>query len=306
MVTDDPLPLRHLDRVNLVLAGNLPNRLHAEQSFQSDFRFEGTCVSFPFSFTHGSAVVSFSAELEKSNLASGPNYGVHFSLPETLPPDRRHPLHAGSLLRGYWKALSSARFVALVLALTLNFSAVFVYIVSAPAFLFNLLHRKETEFYWLFGPIAVGMLTGTWLAGRLAGHWSNVRTLALAYGIMALASTSNAVFHLFQSPALPWSVLPLAVYVPGSALAMPSLTLMALDLFPHRRGLASSCQGFVQTTGNAVVTAAIAPILWGTARRLSGGMLALFIASGAMFVLYVILQRVIVQSSGDHHAGKVV
>jgi len=123
---------------------------------------------------------------------------------------------------------------------------------------------------------------------------------------MALASTSNAVFHLFQSPALPWSVLPLAVYVLGSALAMPSLTLMALDLFPHRRGLASSCQGFVQTTGNAVVTAAIAPILWGTARRLSGGMLALFIASGAMFVLYVILQRVIVQSSGDHHAGKVV
>jgi DHA1 family bicyclomycin/chloramphenicol resistance-like MFS transporter len=107
---------------------------------------------------------------------------------------------------------------------------------------------------------------------------------------------------LFQSPALPWSVLPLAVYVLGSALAMPSLTLMALDLFSHRRGLASSCQGFVQTTGNAVVTAAVAPILWGTARRLSGGMLALFIASGAIFVLYVILQRVILKSPTSHHS----
>src|ERR1035441_7299062 len=79
VVTDDPLPLRHLDRVNLVLAGNLPNRFHAHQSFQSDFGFEGTCVSIPFSFTHGSAVVSCSAEPEKSNLATGPNYGVHFS-----------------------------------------------------------------------------------------------------------------------------------------------------------------------------------------------------------------------------------
>src|ERR1035441_5411005 len=78
VVTDNPLPLRHLDRVNLVLAGNLPNRFHAHQSFQSDFGFEGTCVSFPFSFTHGSAVVSCSAEPEKSNLATGPNYGVHF------------------------------------------------------------------------------------------------------------------------------------------------------------------------------------------------------------------------------------
>jgi len=222
------------------------------------------------------------------------------ALPETLPPDRRHPLHAGSLLRGYWQALSSARFVALVLALTLSFSAVFVYIVSAPAFLFNLLHRKETEFYWLFGPIAIGMLMGTWLAGRVAGHWSNVRTLALAYGIMGLAAGSNAWWHAFHTPALPGSVLPLALYVLGSSLAMPSLTLMALDLFPHRRGLASSCQGFVQTAGNAVVTAVIAPMVWGTARSLSGGMLALFVASGAAFVLYVWWQRVIPQAPAAH------
>jgi DHA1 family bicyclomycin/chloramphenicol resistance-like MFS transporter len=217
------------------------------------------------------------------------------ALPETLPPDRRHPLHAVSLLRGYWNALRSARFVALVLTLTLTFSAVFVYIVSAPAFVLNVLQHKETEFYWLFGPITVGMLIGTWCAGRLAGHWSNLRTLALAYGIMAAAAAGNAVFHTFHAAALPWSVLPLAVYVLGSALAMPSLTLMALDLFPHRRGLASSCQGFVQTSGNAVVAAVIAPMVWGTARRLSGGMLALFIVGGAAFVLYVILQRISVK-----------
>ena len=215
----------------------------------------------------------------------------------------RHPLHAGSLLRGYWQALSSARFVALVLALTLNISAEFVYNVSAPAIELNIHQRKETEFYWLFGPIAAGMLIGTWLAGRLAGHWSNLRTLALAYGIMALAAAGNVLFHVFQAAALPWSVLPLAGYVVGSALAMPSLTLMALDLFPHRRGLASSCQGFMQTTGNAVVTAAIAPLLWGTARRLSGGMLALFIASGAAFCLYVAWQRFLAKSTPGHQAG---
>ncbi|MDR3565923.1 MAG: hypothetical protein P4N59_31425, partial [Negativicutes bacterium] len=46
--------------------------------FQTHFRFEGTCVSFPFSFAHSSAVFSFSAEPEKSNLAHGPNFGVHF------------------------------------------------------------------------------------------------------------------------------------------------------------------------------------------------------------------------------------
>jgi DHA1 family bicyclomycin/chloramphenicol resistance-like MFS transporter len=213
------------------------------------------------------------------------------ALPETLPVERRHPIRPGSLLRGYWNALRSARFVALVVALTLNFSAVFVYIISAPVFLLTLLRCKETEFYWLFGPITAGMLAGTWVAGRTAGRWSNLRTLAVGYGVMAAAALWNFVFHSLHAPALPWSVLPLALYVLGSALSMPSLTLMALDLFPHRRGLASSCQGFVQTGSNAVITAVLAPALWGTAQRLSAGMLSLFAAGGIALGVYVMLQR---------------
>lgn len=213
------------------------------------------------------------------------------ALPETLPVEQRHPFAAGSLLRGYRQVCLSVRFVTLVLALMLTGVASFIYIVSAPAFVQNILHGRETEFYWLFGPITVGLLLGAWLAGRLAGHWSNLRTLALAYGLMALAATGNVLFHTFHAPKLPWSVLPLTLYVLGSALAMPSLTLMALDLFPQRRGLAASCQGFAQTTGNALATAIIAPALWGTARRLAGGMLALFLAGGVAFGLYVLWPR---------------
>jgi hypothetical protein len=78
MIPNDPLPLRHLARVNFVLPGNLPHRFYALQSGQPHFGFEGPTVSFPFSFTHSSAVVSCSAEPEKSNLTSGPNSGVHF------------------------------------------------------------------------------------------------------------------------------------------------------------------------------------------------------------------------------------
>ena len=83
----------------------------------------------------------------------------------------------------------------------------------------------------------------------------------------------------------------LAVYVFGTMVAMPSLTLMGLDLFPHRQGLASSCQGFVQTLSNAAVTGLIAPMLWGSPRTLSGGMLTMFSIGGAAFVAYIVSQR---------------
>ena len=213
------------------------------------------------------------------------------SLPETLPPPRRQALQAGSLLRGYWDALRSARFVALVLSVTMNFSAVFIYIISAPAFLLGLLHVEETEFYWLFGPVTGGLLCGTWLSGRLAGRLSNRATVALAYGFMATAALGNFAFHTFHAATLPWSILPLVFYVLGSALAMPSLTLMALDLFPARRGLASSCQGFVQSSGNALVTALLAPLLWHSGLSLAGGMLTLVACGALSFGVYCWLQR---------------
>ena len=52
-------------------------------------------------------------------------YSTWRTLPETLDPAHRQRIHPGALLAGYWQALSSARFPALVLALTLNFATAF-------------------------------------------------------------------------------------------------------------------------------------------------------------------------------------
>lgn len=208
-------------------------------------------------------------------------------LPETLPPAARRPLRAGPVLRGYGKALGSGRFVALVLALALNFSAVFVYIASAPTFVVDVLHRGETGFLWLFGPITAGMLAGSRWATSVAGRWGNLRTVAVAYGVMGAAVVLNLSFHAWHEAALPWSVAPLALYVVGNSLAAPSLTLMALDLMPRNRGLAASCQGFIQTGGNAAVAAVVAPLFWSGAWTLSLGMASVFATAGLALLGYL-------------------
>lgn len=208
------------------------------------------------------------------------------AMPETLPPEHRQPLQAGALMRGYWRVGTSAPFIALVVSVTFNFSAVFLYIVSAPAFLMRLLHVGETGFLWLFGPITGGMVIGTWLADRAATRLSNGRTVALAYGLMGLSVLGNLLFHLAHEPMLPWSVLPLVVYVVGTSLAMPSLTLMALDLFPRQRGMASSVQSFIQSSGNAMITAIVAPLLWGAALTMVYGQIAMLTIGILTFALY--------------------
>ena len=214
------------------------------------------------------------------------------ALPETLAPTQRRPLEVASMAGGYSRVLSSPAFLALVLAVTCNFSAVFLYIVSAPTFLIVHLHVPETGFAWLFGPISLGMVLGTWLSGALTGRLSNRASVILAYAIMGTAAGANAVYHLLAPPALPWSIAPLVLYVAGSSVAMPSLTLMALDLFPDRRGLAASCQAFVQMSGNTLATAVLAPLLWASALSLSLGMLAVLAVGAGAFAVYVTwLQR---------------
>jgi MFS transporter, DHA1 family, multidrug resistance protein len=213
------------------------------------------------------------------------------SMPETLDPRHRQPLNAWHLVRSYGHVLTTAPFMSLVAALTFSFSAAFLYIVSAPAFLMGQLHVGETGFLWLFGPITVGMLIGTALSERTASVLTNHQTVICSYCVMAAAALGNLVFHLLYPPSLPWSILPLVLYFVGTSLAMPSLTVMALDIFPRQRGLASSCQGFMQSGGNALTTAVLAPMLWRSALTLAAGQVAILTIGIASFVLYSYLQR---------------
>lgn len=205
-------------------------------------------------------------------------------LSETLPPERRQSFKPRFLLKSYFHVLSSRRFVALSLTGTLNFVGFFFYVAAAPEFLTKHLGVSETGFLWLFGPATIGMAMGSWMSGRIAGTWSPRRTLLMAFGLMGSSVVANVVLHLIRAPGLPWSVAPLVLYVFGMALAFPTLTLLALDLFPAQRGLAASCQAFVQTTGSALATVA-APFVWGSVLSLAITQgIALLLAFGALLL----------------------
>jgi DHA1 family bicyclomycin/chloramphenicol resistance-like MFS transporter len=80
---------------------------------------------------------------------------------------------------------------------------------------------------------------------------------------------------------VPWSVIPIFIYTFGMSLAMPCLTLFALDNFPAQRGLAASCQTFLQAGFNGIVAAVIAPLVWGSTLSLALAMAA-FVSLGAL------------------------
>ncbi|MBL8490574.1 MAG: multidrug effflux MFS transporter [Rhodocyclaceae bacterium] len=195
-----------------------------------------------------------------------------FLLPETLPPAKRQSLHPVQLWHAYVRVFTHRVFVRLSLALALCFNGMFLYVLSAPVFLMRHLGLSAQAFGWMFGPSVVGLMTGSWVSGRLAGKVSPRRTVALGIALMMAAALANLLLNATVPPRFPWPLLPLPLYTLGLAMTMPALQLMALDHFPERRGLASSCQSVVHTGTNVLTAAVLAPLLWGSTLDLALGM----------------------------------
>lgn len=201
-------------------------------------------------------------------------------LPETLPSARRQSLRPGYLVATYRRVLRSPAFLTASGALALNFGGFFIYVLSAPVFIMRHLQLPETAFLWLFGPSMLGLMSGSWISGRLAGCLSPGRCIALGYAVMGSAAALNLGLCLALPPGIPWSVAPIFVYTFGMSIAMPCLTLFALDPFPTERGLAASCQTFLQAGFNGITAALLAPLMWDSPRHLALGMAGLMTLGG--------------------------
>jgi DHA1 family bicyclomycin/chloramphenicol resistance-like MFS transporter len=210
-----------------------------------------------------------------------------WKLPETLAESHRQPFHPVALLKGYEEVGIHARFLLLSVCVGFNFNAFFLYIVSAPVFLGEHLHLGPQQYAWLFLPCILGIMFGSQLSGRAAGRHSPQKTVQRAYLFMAVAAIGNLVYSFVLPPALPWAVIPIMIYGIGFAMAMPSITLITLDLFPTRRGMAASLQGFVSGMVNVVNAGLISPALSPDTRWLAVGMAMMMGAGFLCWHLYV-------------------
>ena len=204
-------------------------------------------------------------------------------LPETHPREARASLAPAGLLRDYLAILVNSRFQRLAAASAFNFSALFLYIASAPAFVMDILGLGERQFGWFFVPMISGMMLGAWVSGRAAGRISGKRLVDIGFACSGVAIAANIAYNLLvEQPQVPWAVLPMVLNSFGIALVFPIVTLAILDMYPRQRGAASSLQAFTSLVLNALVAGLLSPLLSHSAQWLAlGG--AGFLAVGWAF-----------------------
>ena len=203
-------------------------------------------------------------------------------LPETLHVTQRQPFNVRNLMQGYWQLGSSPRFLLLALASGIPFNGMFLYVLSAPAFLGDHLGLAPTQFFWFFVLTIGGIMGGAWLSGRLAGKIAPRRQIRHGFLIMLVVSLANVAANFLLVPTARWALLPIALFAFGWALMVPVVTLLVLDLYPERRGLASSLQAVIGSTANGIVAGVIAPLVMHSTRALAlSSLLMMFVGLGA-------------------------
>jgi MFS transporter, DHA1 family, multidrug resistance protein len=205
-------------------------------------------------------------------------------LPETHSGTRQSA-HPRAVALAYWRAFRQVGFVLLVLSVALNFGAMFLYVAGSPVLLYRHLGLGPDQFGYLFVPLVAGVMCGAFTSGRLAGRCTHQQAVVIGFAVMLAAAAVNVAAALWLAPGFWTVVAPVAVYAVGMSIAMPNLSLLALECLPNRRGLAAAVQSFVQTAFLALV-AAVASSLAARVGSLAAGMLALAAVSLLLWVGY--------------------
>jgi MFS transporter, DHA1 family, multidrug resistance protein len=206
---------------------------------------------------------------------------VSVQLRETHPRDKRIAFSPRSLSTGYRTIIGSPRFLLLALASSIPFNGFFIYVLSAPTFLGEQLRLAPTQFFWFFGTVVIGLMSGSALSGRLAGRIRKEQQAMIGFSLMLAITVVNVAYAASGWQRAPWAFVPVAIYAFAWSLVMPLVTVTVLDLFPERRGMASSLQGALSSLTNAITAGVLAPLVMHSGLRLSVAALLLAVSGWA-------------------------
>jgi len=218
-------------------------------------------------------------------------------LPETLHHTQVQPFHPAHLLKGYWGMFTSPRFLALALASGVPFNGMFLYILSAPVFLGDLLHLDPTHFFFLFLFTIGGIMGGAFLSGKLAGKMKPARQIRIGFTIMFSVAVLNLVLNSLFTAHAWWAIPPIGVFSFGWALMVPVVTLLVLDQAPLRRGMASSLQACIGSVANAFVAGVISPLVMHSTVLLA---LASLLMSCIGIVSWIFVRKAVIPAEPAH------
>lgn len=179
-----------------------------------------------------------------------------FTLPETLPEERRNRTPLSMAFRRYWQLLQQRKILGYAGVGAFFYSGVYAYIAGTP-FAYITYHHVPAAYYGLlFGASVIGIVMANMINTRLVQRFSSNSILFAGAVIAVVSGIVAAISAYFDFGGLWGLFLPLLVFVSMSGLIVANSIAGALTDFPAEAGTVSALVGAIQY-GSGIIGSAL-------------------------------------------------
>ena len=182
--------------------------------------------------------------------------GYLWLVPETNTMIDPTALKPKRMLENYRDLLGNRQYMGYSLMMAIIFWGMFAFITNSSFVLITELGVSPQTYGFCFGSVAVGLMLGAFLSGRLNDRLGSERLIQLGTlitagaGLLMVGLKVAGIFSVFTI------IGPMFLFTTGSGMARPQAMAGAIIPYPEKAGLASALMGFIQmmTAGLFVTT----------------------------------------------------
>ena len=182
---------------------------------------------------------------------------VLWKIPETLPAEKRVPLHFRSTIRNYAQLISTPNALGLVLCGGFSFAGMFTFLTVGSFVYIELYHVSPENFGYLFASNVVCMILMTMVNGRLVVQMGSHFMLRLGLSIQLFAGLGLILGQVFDFGL--WGVvIPVPIFIGTLSTIGSNSMACLLGRYPHIAGTASSLAGTLRFGIGSLVSGGVA------------------------------------------------
>lgn len=210
---------------------------------------------------------------------------VFFWLPAGKAPDTEMSLKPVAITNQFWNVFKTPQFYTYTLTGSFAASGLYAYIAGSPHVFMELYGVTEKQYGWIFGIVALGLVTASQLNTLLLRRFSSERIVLVTLicqvitGTILLAGTWLGIVEMYSM------IILVFLFLSTQGFAFPNTSALSLSPFEKTAGTASALMGALQLGIGALITALVSTLSNNTPVPMTGIMFLCAFVSLAILLI---------------------
>lgn len=180
--------------------------------------------------------------------------GVIFLLPESKKPDRNISLKPKPIITNFWSVFITPQFFVYSLVGGVSSSGLYAYLSGSPYVMMELYGLNEKQYGWVFGLIAIGLITTSQLNNFMLNYFKSENIAKYALMIQAIIGLGLLFSASTGILTLTGIIIFIFCFLACQGFVFPNSSALALNPFTNLAGSASALLGSIQLGIGAIAS----------------------------------------------------